>query len=90
MGHEACPAGGNERAGAGTGDAGRSVNATGPVGGDEILVGAEADGSVEEGRCSFGGKAVFVGIAADAGHPFKSEVKRRRGETCANEERNQK
>lgn len=74
LGHEGGPAAGDEGAGTGARDAGGGVHAAGPVGGDEILVGAEGGGAVEDGGVALGGEAVFMRVAAYAGDAFEGEV----------------
>lgn len=90
LGHEGGPAAGDEGAGPGAGDAGGGVDAAGPVGGDEVLVAAEAGGAVEEDGVAFGGEAVFVGVAADAGDAGEGEVERGAVEAGAGEEGDEK
>ena len=75
-GHHAGPAGCDERARAGPRDAGRSVDPSGPVRGDEVLVMAERLVTVEQGRGTLGGEAIFVCVDTDAGDALDGEVER--------------
>ena len=70
LGHQAGPAGGDEGSGTGACDARRGVHASGPIRGDEVLIGAERWRPIEKDGVSFGGEAVFVGVAGDACHAF--------------------
>lgn len=84
--HHAGPAPRDEGAGAATRDAGGGVHAAGPVGGDEVLVGAQVLGAVEHGGVALGGEAVLVGVAGDGGDALEAEVEELRLEAGLFEE----
>ena len=84
--HQAGPAAGDEGPRPRAGDAGRRVHAAGPVGRDEVLVGAQLRVAVEHGAVALGREAVLVRVAGDAGHAFEGEVEGRGFEAGAGEE----
>lgn len=87
--HETRPAAGDEGAGAGAGNRRRGVHAAGPVRGDEVLVGAQGSGAVENGGVALGSEAVLVGVAADASDALEAEVEELSVEAGALEERHE-
>ena len=74
-GEEGGPAARDEGAGARAGHGGGPVDAAGPIGGDEVLVGAEGGGAVEDDAVALGGKTVFVRVDGDGGDAGLAEVK---------------
>lgn len=87
--HHAGPASGDEGTGAGTRDAGGSVHAAGPVGGDKVLVRAQLLGAVEDGGAALGREAVLVRVAGDRGDALEAEVEKFSLKTGLVEERDQ-
>lgn len=86
LGHHTSPAACDERSRPGARYAGRRIYAAGPVGRDEVLVGAKSGVAIEDGGIPFRCKAVFVRVAADACDAFDGEVEGNNGESCACEE----
>lgn len=84
--HETRPAARYEGARAGARDTGRGVDAAGPVGRDEVLVGAQLGVAVEDDGVAFRSEAVLVGVAAYAGDALEGEVEGDGGEASAGEE----
>ena len=89
LGHQARPATCDQCARARAGDAWRSVDPARPIGGNEVLVGAELLVSVKNDGVTFGREAVLVSIAADASDAFKGEIEWDGGIACAGEEGNE-
>lgn len=88
--HQTGPAAGDERAWSRAGNAGRGVDAAGPVGRDEVLVGAQLRVAVHNRRVAFRREAILVRVAADTGHAFQAEVEHLRLEAGPFKERDEK
>lgn len=73
-GHHAGPAACDQGAGTRAGHGRGGVDAAGPVGHDEVLVCTQRAVAVEHDGAALGGKAVLVGIDADAGDTRLAEV----------------
>jgi hypothetical protein len=88
--HEGSPAAGNKCSRTRSSDGWRSVDAAGPVGGDEVLVSAKGGRTIENGTVSFGSEPVFVCVARDGGYAFETEIEEFRFEAGFFEERDEK
>lgn len=84
--HETGPASRNQGAGARSRHVGGGIDATRPVWRDEVLVGTQFRGAVEDGAISLWRKPVLVSVAGDRCDTAEAEVEERGGEAGGSEE----